>query len=182
MMGEMSRFSTMGKIPFNLLKSLLRGSMDDILVDRLSGWLVVASQPDLIGLRFRLEYHRDKLKELIAYGVERCACAEDITSCMRSMERVLFGARPFDFGPWCLDRALSATTERAASIYVWLLAESLMQRHHAAGLTLEEARERLIAQPLLVELFDERIEQADDPHADASSSSALAGSRTPRRR
>ena len=175
MTGEMSRFSTMGQIPVDLLDSLLRGSMDDIPVDRLSRWLVVASQPDmhvpesgLIGLRFHLERHRDKLKELIAYGVERCACAEDITSCMQSMGRALFGARPFDFAPWCLDRALSATTERAAPIYVWLLAESLVQRHHAAGLTLEKARERLTAQPLLVELFDERIAQADDPHADAA--------------
>ena len=71
-------------------------------------------------------------------------------------------------GPGALTGRSPATTERAASIYVWLLAESLMQRHHAAGLTLEEARERLTAQPLLVELFDERIEQTDDPHADAS--------------
>ena len=175
MTGETSRFSTMGQIPVDLLNSLLRGSMDDIPVDRLSGWLLVASQTDmhvpesaLIGIRFRLARHRDKLKELIAYGVERCAHAEDLTSCMRSMERVLFGARPFDFGPWCLDRALSATTEGAASIYIDLLADCLARRHYAAGLTPETVRQRLASQPLLVELFDERIEQVGDPPADAA--------------
>ena len=115
----------MGQIPANLLNPLLNGSIDDIPVDRLWGWLTVASRPDmyvpesdLTGIRFRLRGHREKLKELIAYGVEMCVGAEDPESCMRGMERVLFGARPFDFGPWCLDRVLSATTEGAAPIYI----------------------------------------------------------------
>ena len=174
MTGETRRFSTMGQLPVDLLNSVLRGSIDDIPIERLWDWLLVASQlnmhvPEsaLTGISFELERHRDKLKELIAYGVERCACAEDIASCMRSMERTLFGARPFDFGRWCLDRALSATIDRVASLYVCLLADCLARRRYAAGLAPEQARQHLAAQPLLVELFDERME-AGDPLADAA--------------
>ena len=174
MTGETSRFSTMGQLPVDLLNSVLRSSIDDIPVESLWDWLLVASQlnmhvPEsaLTGISFVLERHRDKLKELIAYGVERCACAEDIASCMRSMERTLFRARPFDFGRWCLDRALSTTIDRVASLYVCLLADCLARRPYAAGLTTEKARQQLAAQPLLVEQFDEMMEQAGDPLADA---------------
>ena len=173
----------MGQLPIDLLDPLLRDSMDGIPLDRLYNWLLVSSQPDLripkssiVGIRFRLEWHKQKLKELIAYGIEKCSCAADITSCMRSLERSLFGARPFDYGPWCLDRALSAKSGRTASVYVCLLAECLEKKVHAAGLTAEAARLRLGSQPLLVELFDERIEQAGDPHSDSAIVLGASGS------
>ena len=175
MTGETSRISTMGQLPVNLLKSVLRGSIDDIPVECLWDWLFVASQPNmrvpksaLIRIRFDLEGHKDKLQELIAYGVERCACAEDIESCMRSMERTLFRAIPFGFGRWCLDRALSATINLVAPLYVCLLADCLARRNYASGLTPEKALQHLAAQPLLIELFNERMEQAGDPLANVA--------------
>ena len=175
MTGRSGLYTTMGQLPVDLLSSLLRGSMDVIPLDRLYNWLLVSSQPAMHipesssrGIGVRLEWHKQKLKELIAYGVEKCSCAADITSCMRLLERCLFGARPFDYGAWCLDRALSATTERAASIYVCLLADCLVKEGRVAGLTPEAARLRLGSRPVLVELFDERIEQAGDPHSDSA--------------
>ena len=112
----------------------------------------------LTGIRFGLERHRDKLKGLIAHAVERCVCAEDIALCIRLMERTLFRARPFDFGRWCLDGALSATIDSVASLYVCLLADCLTHHRYAAGLAPEKARQQLASQPQMVELFDEIME------------------------
>ena len=175
MTGRTGLYTAMGQLPVDLLSLLSQDSMDVIPLDRLYNWLLVSSQPDMhvpessiLGIRFRLEWHKQKLKELIAYGVEKCSCAADMTSCMRLLERSLFGARPFDYGAWCLDRALSATTERAASIYVCLFADCFVKEGRIAGLTPEAARLRLASQPVLIELFDERTEQAGDPHSDSA--------------
>ena len=171
MTGKSTLHTIMGQLPAELLKFRLRGSMDDIPIERLWGWLLIASEPDLCVLEptvgaigLELERNEDKLKELITYGVERCALAEDTVSCMRSMERALFGARPFDLGRWCVDRALSATTELAAAIYIDLFVNHVARHPLAAGLTLEQVRERLLPKPFLVALFDERVKLLGHPH------------------
>ena len=173
--------SIMGQIPAELLKFRLRGSMDDIPIERLWGWLLVASGPGLhvldptvgaIGLE--LERNEAQLKELIASSVERCVLAEDAVSCVRSMERTLFRARPRGFGRWCVDRALSATTELAAAIYIWLYVDHVIDPRvdhligdpDAVDLTLQQFRERLIPKPSLVARFDERLRVLDHSHDD----------------
>ena len=125
MTGKSNHHAIMGHLPAELLKFRLRSLMDDIPIERLWGWLLVASEPDLrvldpaVGaVGVGLERNEDKLKELINYGVERYESAEDTVSCMRSVQRALFRARPPDFGQWCAYRALSATAELAAAIYI----------------------------------------------------------------
>ena len=178
MTGESYVHSIMGELPAELLKFRLRDSMDDISIERLWGWLLVASGPGLhvldstvgaIGLE--LERNEAKLKELITFGVERCALAEDAVSCLRSMERALFRtrplrARPRGLGRWCVDRALSATTELAAAIYIDLFVDHLVRDPLAADLTLEQFRERLIPKPSLIARFDERLRLLDHPPGD----------------
>ena len=164
MTGTSTVHSIMGQLPAELLKFRLRGSMDDIPIERLWGWLLVASRPGLrvldrivgaVGLE--LERNEANLKELITFGVEQCASAEDAVSCMRSVKRALFGARPPNFGQWCADRALSASTELAAAIYIDLFVDHAVWDLLASDLTPEHFRQRLTPNPLLVARFDERI-------------------------
>ena len=175
MTGESYVHSIMGQLPAELLKFRLRGSMDDITIERLWGWLLVASGPGLhvldatvgaIGLE--LERNDAKLKELITFGVERCALAEDAVSRLRSMERALFRARPLrarprGLGRWCVDRALTATTELAAAIYIDLFLDDVVRDPLAADLTPAQFRERLIPKPFLVARFDKRVRLLDHP-------------------
>ena len=175
MTGKSNHHAIMGQLPAELLKFRLRGSMDDIPMERLWGWLLVASEPDLCVLDptvgavgVELERNEDKLKELITYGVERCALAEDTVAYLRSMERALFRARPFDFGQWCVARALSATTGLAAAIYIDRIVDHWVRDPLAADLTLEQVRERLLPKPCLVALFDERVKLLGHPHDDGA--------------
>ena len=140
MTGRTSLFTTMGQLPADLLDSLLGRSVDDIETDRLWGWLLVSSQLGMhlsestfVGIGARLQWHRDKLKELIEYGVGECSRSADIGSAMRALERCLFDARPYDFGPWSLERTLAAGSDREAFVYVCLLADCLVKEGCPAG-------------------------------------------------
>ena len=176
--GESYFHSIMGELPAELLKFRLRGSMDDIPIERLWDWLIVASRPGLqvldqtVGaIAVELERNEDKLQEVITFGVERCALAADALSCLRSMERALFRdraptARPRVSGHWCVGRALAATTELAVAIYIDLFVDQLLLDPFAADLTLEQFRERLIPKPSLVALFNKRFGVPDHPLGD----------------
>ena len=173
MTGKSTHQTIMGQLPAELLKFRLRGSMDDIPIERLWVWLLVASEPDLCVLEptvgaigVELERNEDKLKELIAYGVERCALVEDTVSYMRSIERALFRARPRGLGRWCVDRALSATTELAAAIYINLFVDHVVRDPLDSDLTHEQFRERLISKPFLVARLDKRVRVLDHPPGD----------------
>lgn len=173
MTGKSNHHTIMGQLPAELLRFRLRGSMDDIPIERLWGWLLVASEPDLCVLEptvgaigVELERNEDKLKELITYGVKRCALAEDTVSYMRSMERALFRARPRGLGRWCVDRALSATTELIAAIYIDLFMDHLVRDPLDSDLTDEQFRERLISKPFLVARLDKRIRVLGHPPGD----------------
>ena len=178
MAGESYVHSIMGQLPAELLKFRLRGSMDDIPIERLWGWLLLASEPGLhvldltVGAIAReLERNEAKLKEVITFGVERCGLAEDAVSCLRSMERALFRnrsfrARPRDLGRWCVDRALSATSELAAAIYIDLFVDHVVRDPLASDLTPDRFRERLIPKSFLVARFDERVRLLDHPPGD----------------
>lgn len=177
MIGESSPHSIMGQLPAEVLKFRLRGSMDDIPIELLWGWLLVASQPGLhvldpiagaVGIG--LERNDERLKKLVMYGVEWCTSAADTVARTALMKCALFRARPVDFGPWCVDRALSATTKLTAAIYIDLYVDlhtdQLVRDPFAVGLTLKQFRERLLPKPGVVALFDERYNLLDHPHGD----------------
>ena len=170
MTGKSSHHSIMGQLPAELLKFRLRNSMDDIPLERLWGWLLVASEPGLRVLEpavgaigVELERNEDTLKELIKHGVERCVVAEDTVSCVRSMQRALFRARPSALGQWCGACALAATTELAAAIYIDLFVDHWVRDPLAADLSLEQFRQRLIPKPFLVARLDERVRVLGHP-------------------
>ena len=171
--GESTVHSGMAQLPAELLKFRLRSSMEDISLERLWGWLLVASGPSLPvldsikgAISVELERNEARLKELITFGVEQCALAEDPVSYMRSMKRALFEARPTDFGRWYAERALSASTELAAAIYIDLFVEPLVLDPFDSDLTHEQFRERLSPKPSLIARLDKRLEVFGHPHGD----------------
>ena len=129
---------------------------------RLYEWLGVVSDLRLpegrtASIRFDLEWDRDALKDLIAYGVETCLQRDD--KCTDTIRRRLFGARPRDYGRWCLEMSLAADDVKVASFYLQELFDCVMDNRVAGGLTMEEARSGLAADEALVNQFDEMVER-----------------------
>ncbi len=173
MTGTSTVHSIMGQIPAELVKFRLRGSTNDIPLERLWDWLLVAAGPGLPvldsirgAISVELERNDARLKELITFGVERCALAEDPVTRMRSMKHALCGARPANFGRWCADRALSASTELAAAIYIYLFVEPLARDPFDSDLTDEQFQKRLIPKPSLVARLDKLFTAFGHPPGD----------------
>ena len=168
MVGEVSRNTRMGVMPLELLDKTLRASWDAISVKRLLPWLKMASElrriaPESLtgGIRFGLEWDRDKLKELIAHSVESCMRDRDASKCAAYVTDWLFGARPFDYGLWCLEMALGATDMRVAAFYLGELGACAFDGAYSGGLTIQKARARLEGNATLLDLFDGKIRQLE---------------------
>ena len=170
MTGEVSRYTRMGVLPIQLLEKLRNGSWDAIAVDRLLPWLKVASevsqsapQSSTASIAFGLRWNRDKLKELISYAVETCLADHDAWDCAVLVKRWLFDARPFDYGPWCLEKALGAADARVAAFYLGELIECVSDGSHSGGLTIKGIRSRLAGNAALLALLDEKMRQLEEP-------------------
>ena len=169
MTGEVSRNTRMGVLPIELLEKLRNGSWDAIEVDRLLRWFKAASElrqsaPQSLtsSIAFGLGWNRDKLKELIAYAVETCLADHDAWQCAALVKGWLFGARPFDYGPWCLEKALGATNARVAAFYLGELLECVFDGAYSGGLTVERVRARLSGNAALLDLLDERMYRGEE--------------------
>ncbi len=145
-----------------------RAPLNDISAERLFDWLLVASDPKIrapesltLGLRMGLQWNEGKLKELTAHGVDRCLASGDAWSCMGLVDRHLFGARPFNYGSWCLEKAVEADDERAAIFYLGEVLTCVGDQWKAGGLTVDEVRKALGAKASLLVLFDQGIQQKD---------------------
>ena len=167
MVGEVGLYTMLGQLPVELLDRILsearRGNPNSgVAVDRLYEWLGVVSDPGLrfsegqtIGIRFDLAWNADELKAVIAYGVETCLRrGEDFGGLV---DRRLFGARPWEYGRWCLEMALAAKEVKASSFYLVELRDCVIDGERAGGLTVEGARAGLAANQALVNEFDEMV-------------------------
>ena len=132
-------------------------------------WLKVASElsqsaPQSLtsSIPFGLRWNQDKLKELIAYAVETCLVDHYAWQCAALVKRWLFGARPFDYGPWCLEKALGATNARVAVFYLGELLECVFDGAYSGGLTVERIRARLAGNAALLDLLDERMRRVEE--------------------
>ena len=117
------------ELPRILLGRFLETSQEEPDTQRLFDWMGLASDPELQTsevdaefFRSWLNHHPAILKEIIKLGVEDCVGSEKFRHCMYRMEGRFFGARPPDFGPWCLEQAVAATDRTTASYF---LAEAL---------------------------------------------------------
>ncbi len=171
MVGDVGLYTRLGQLPVELLMELLnrvlretrwRNPGSSVAADRLYEWLGVVSDPGLrlpgsetVLVRFDLEWNSDALKALIAHGVVTCLRRGD--DCTDLVDRRLFGARPRGYGRWCLEMALAAEEDKAASFYLQELLDCVMDRGRADGLTVNDARERLAADEVLMNQFDEMV-------------------------
>ncbi|MCY4438593.1 MAG: hypothetical protein OXE53_00055 [Deltaproteobacteria bacterium] len=160
LVGETGRYTCMGELPVKLLTRVLRDMRGGIATERLYDWLGVVSDPRLcvpegekLSVRLDLEWNREALKDLIVYGVETCLQRGD--ECAGLVDRRYFGARPFDYGRWCLEMALGAEDGRAASFYLGELVDCVDDGSRAGGLTVEATRAALAADESLLQQFDE---------------------------
>ena len=164
MVGEVGLNTMLGQLPVELLDRILRDARwenpnSSVAVDRLYEWLGVVSDRGLrfsegqtTSIRFDLAWNADALKALIAHGVEtRLRRDED---CAGLVDRRLFGARPWDYGRWCLEVALAAEEGRASSFYLQELLDCVIEGERDGGLTVEGARAGLAANEALVNEFD----------------------------
>ena len=142
--------------------------LNDIPAERLFDWLVVASDPEIqapesltAGVRMGLEWNGGKLKELTAHGVDRCLASGDALSSMERVNRHLFGARPSDYGAWCLEKAGEAHDERAAIFYLGEVLTCVVEPWPAGGLGVDKVRKALGAKASLLALFDQGIQEND---------------------
>ena len=175
MVGDIGWNTGLGLLPAQLLEQVMKetrwkNSGGSVAIDRLYEWLGVVSDPGLrlpewrtSHIRFDLEWNVDTLKNLIAHVVETCLRSGE--ECNGLIDRRLFGARPRDYGPWCLEMALATKDKRAASFYLQELLDCVMDGSRARGLTLDEARARLAANDELMTQFDEMV--ARRSHAEA---------------
>ena len=167
MVGEVGRYTRLGQLPLELLDRVLRETRwrnpgSSVATDRLYEWLGVVSDPRLPlpdwqkgSIRFDLERNADALKDLIAHGVE--TCLQRGNSCADMVDRRLFGARPRDYGRWCLGMALANEAGKAAAFYLKELVDCVTDGIRSDGLTVEAAREFLMANEALLKQFDEIV-------------------------
>lgn len=195
MVGEVGSYAGLARLPVDLLDRVLRearrsdprGSVD---IDRLCEWLSVVSDPGLhfpdgqrAHIKFGLTWNQDALKALIAHGVE--TCLQQGEDCVGLVDRRLFGARPWDYGRWCLDKAIGAEEGPAVSFYLTELLDCLTDEEYADGLTAEAARARLAEHEALLDEFDglvarrSRSESGTEPRA---MTGAESGQDTPEQR
>ena len=97
----------------------------------------------------------------MAHGVDRCLASGDALSSMERVGRCLFGARPFDYGAWCLEKAVEAHDERAAIFYLGEVLTCLVEPWPAGGLAVDKVRKALGANASLLALFDQGIQEND---------------------
>ena len=174
MVGDVGLNSLLGQLPRELLRRILREHRDAVAVDRLHEWLGVVSDPGLRGpesqtssIRWDLEWNADKLKALIAHGVETCLRRGD--DCRDLVDRRLFGARPFGYAKWCLEMALATGEGEAASFYLDEVGDCVTGEARADGLTVEEACGHLAGNEVLLRQFNEMMarRQAQRPGPNA---------------
>ena len=172
--GKIGANTRLGQLPTILLSHFLEMSpAENVPVKRLFNWLLIVSELDVpesqrVVVRFRLEWKQEVLKRLIAHGVNTCSESKDFGECMRLVERCLFGARPWDFAPWCLDQALIATDKNAAHYYIDQVAERVFSGQDAAGLTGETVRGRISSNTDLLTFFDQKINDLESPAPQAT--------------
>ena len=167
LVGDVGLYTRLGRLPVELLDRVLRETRrtdpsSSVAADRLYEWLGVVADPafrlterDTIFIRFELESNSKALKDLIAHGVETCLRRGD--ECKDLVDRRLFGARPWDYGRWCLEMALTAGEGKGASFYVQELLGCVMAGERGNRLTVEGVRSGLAVNEALLNHFDKMV-------------------------
>ena len=183
MVGRTGSNTRLGQLPMELLDHILRedrhtplGEESHIIsVDRLYEWLGVVSDPGLRlaewqtdSIKFDLLWDEDRLKDLIAHGVERCLSRGE--DCKEVVDRRLFGARPRRYGRWCLEMALASEDAWARDFYLHKLLGCVKSGIDLERLTLDKVRGLLAVDAALLHQFNQmeahrsRIESRTGSH------------------
>ena len=170
MTGKVGTYTRMARLPVEALEQVLRDTRGRVAPDRLYNWLGMFSDTglqvldrDIASLRFGLGWDEETLKALIAHAVDTCLASGG--DCADVVGRRLFGARPFRYGHWCMEKALAAGEPKAASFYLRELFDCVTDGRGASGLTVEGARADLAADEALLRQFDRMSEHPTGPES-----------------
>ncbi len=130
--------------PVMLLRHLLEHSPESVAQELLVHWLDFAGwlefgNGSVVGdaefFRTWLGENPDVQKAIIEDGVARCRDDRHFFTCMGYVKRSLFGATPpKEYGAWCAERAIAASTAEVADWFVWEAAEFVHNRQgHETG-------------------------------------------------
>ena len=189
-------------LPTNLLARFLRLSGDEVDLTRLFHWLEPAAKagdwtydPDIGSeesreIRRWLESHPASWKTLLEMSLQHCGDRPDCTesywfyNCMHEEEhgRLLGGARPRDFGLWCLDQAVAATNRITADWLIGQVSECLHYSRYDEGLSRKAVSKRLIHFARLNDAFEGRMVELEAPTSDRNISKPRAQARSPTER
>ena len=159
MLDEVGTSTRMARLPVEVLRRVLRDRQGRVATDQLYNWLGMFSDnglkvvdQDIASLRFALAWDAKALKALIAHAVESCVANGE--ACAGVVDRRLFGARPFGYGHWCIEKALAAGESEGASFYLRELIDWVTDGR-AGDLGVEDARAGLAVNEALLRQFDQ---------------------------
>ena len=168
MTGKVGTNTRLARLPVEALEQVLRDTRGRVAPDRLYNWLGLFSDSgfqvldrDIAILRSTLEWDVGALKALITHAVDTCLASGG--DCADVVDRRLFGARPFRYCHWCIEKALTAREPEAASFYLRELFDCVTDGRRASGLTVEGARADLAADEALLQQFDRMSEHPTGP-------------------
>ena len=169
--GEIGVITLLHQFPIALLERFLNTLKEEVSSERLFNWLAIASTPELrtpewrvAGISSWMIGKQELLKKLINLGVESCSKSGNFRNCISLVERCLFGVRPWDFAPWCLDQAIATENKNSALYYMSQVAEYVVNRgQNNARLSREAVQERIAGNTDLLTFFERRVSELEDP-------------------
>ena len=175
MSGEIGRNTRMAQLLKEAFEEVLRPGRGPVAAERLYDWLGMFSENegqafdiDVARLRSRLVWDEKLLKDLIAHGVGECVAVGD--DCTEVIDWRLGGVRPFRYGRWCLEKALTAENPKAAAFYLRELHVCVTDGRRAEGLTIESVRGALAGNASLREEFERMPKAAADTNGHRTAS------------
>ena len=168
--------------PVVLLRRLLERSPESVPQKELAYWLDFAgwlgrelrfSAPGLVrDAEFFgnwLSNHREVQKAIIEHRVSRCRGDPNFWACMDYPARSFFddARKPADFGTWCADQALDASSDDVANWFVWEAAAFVHNASAPKAQVMETITAKLRGVPRLARVFEGRLavlEEQSDLH------------------
>ena len=154
----------MEDVPLLLLDRGIERHGERLDVARLYDWLGVYIDPKIPGRNDEtvrrigtwLERRPHRLKEVIAETERRSADRAETTRSL--VDNARYGARfPPDYGLWCLQQAVAATSRTWIRYYLLQTCDALARRPHDSGLTLEVIFESTKDAPVVRRILEQEM-------------------------
>ena len=129
---------------------------DTLSTERLCDWLGISTADDVRRVGLWLEQRPSTLKEVIAEISRRPA--DPATSPRSRVDQIRHGANfPPDYGLWCLQRAMTATSDPWVEYFLRQSCDAVARKTHDLGLTLDIIFKRSQVVPRVRKVLDRML-------------------------